>query len=76
MALIEEIELICAVLAQLFEHADEWYNLDQSTFVEMKDYTLFAVSKLLLNCQAESVLPASVTEQHLANVSRQELDGN
>ena len=50
--------------------------MDYPTFVEMKDYCLFAISKLLFNCQSSAVVPASVTEQHLANVTRQEISNN
>jgi len=60
----------------LFEHADEWSELDPSTYIELKDYTIFAVPKLLQNCVSSAVVPASVTEQHLANVTSQDIDGN
>ena len=47
LALIEEIELISAVLQQVFQHSDLWAVADYATYCEMKDYTLFAMSKLL-----------------------------
>jgi len=47
MALLEEIELLCAVMQQVFEHADYWAQLDFAAYAELKDYTLFAMSKLL-----------------------------
>ena len=47
MALLEERELITAVLSQVFEHADYWALQDGNSYKELKDYTLFAVAKLL-----------------------------
>ena len=69
LALIEEIELITAVLAQVFEHADYWTSQDSNTFKELKDYTLFAVAKLLQHCIVQEIIPASTTEKHLAKVN-------
>ena len=69
MALLEEIELVSAVLQQVFEHGDHWASVDYKTFAELKDYTLFAVSKLLQHCDTAQIIPASVTEQHLAIVT-------
>ena len=48
MALLEEIELICAIMQQMFEHGDYWAQLDYSTFCEFKDYMLFSVTKPLI----------------------------
>ena len=47
LALLEEIELLSAVMQQAFEWADLWESLDRATYSELKDYVLFAVSKLL-----------------------------
>ena len=62
LALIEEIELTSAVLEQLFQHADLWADSDYATFCELKDYTLFAIAKLLEHCDASAVSSASTTE--------------
>jgi len=42
----------------------------------MKDYTLFAVSKLLQHCDSRKVIPASVTELHLSRVTASVVDRN
>ena len=47
MALLEEVELLCAVMQQVFEHSDAWQKLDPRTYCDLKDYALFAVAKLL-----------------------------
>ena len=70
MALLEEIELLCAVMQQAFEHSDTWASLAWLDYCELKDYTLFAVTKLLQLCDASAIIPASVTEQHLAKVTQ------
>ena len=69
MALLEEIELVCAVMQQMFEHSDYWAQCDFNVYTELKDYTLFAMSKLLQHCNTAQIIPASVTEQHLVKVS-------
>ena len=76
MGLLEEIELLCAVMQQVFEHADHWMALDEHAFCELKDYTLFAVCKLLQHCNTAAIIPASVTEQHLATVNQSVLTNN
>jgi hypothetical protein len=76
MALLEEIELICGVMQQVFEHADYWAQLDFNAYTELKDYTLFAIPKLLQHCNTASIIPASVTEQHLAKVSQSLIENN
>lgn len=70
MALLEEIELVCAVMQQVFEHADCWAQLNFNDYTEFKDYMLFAMAKLLQHCNTESIIPSSVTEQHLAKVTQ------
>lgn len=47
MGLLEEIELLCAIMQQLFEHGDLWAQLDYQAYSEFKDYTLFSIPKLL-----------------------------
>ena len=76
MALLEEIELICAILQQLFEHADHWYDLDFQTYQDLKDYCLFSVPKLLLRCNTATIQPASVTEHHLAKITQSVIEHN
>ena len=74
MALLEEIELLCAIMQQVFEHSDLWAQLDYNAYCELKDYTLFAVTKLLQHTDASSIIPASVTEQHLAKVNQSTME--
>lgn len=62
MALLEEIELLCAVMQQAFEHSDTWASLAWSDYCELKDYTLFSVTRLLQLCDSGAIIPASVTE--------------
>jgi nitrate reductase beta subunit len=62
MALLEEIELICAVMQQMFEHSDYWAKIDLNVYAELKDYTLFAMPRLLQHCNTASIIPASITE--------------
>ena len=62
MALLEEIELLCAVMQQAFEHSDTWARLAWPDYCELKDYTLFAATRLLQLCDASAIIPASVTE--------------
>jgi hypothetical protein len=69
LAIYEEIELLCSMLSQLFEHADLWAEIDSSTFANVKDYMLFAVPSLLKNQLSSALLPSSVTEQHLAEIT-------
>ena len=76
MALLEEIELICAILQQMFEHGDYWAQLDYLTFSELKDYMLFSVTKLLEHCNTSAIIPASVTEHHLAKVTQSVVKNN
>ena len=47
LALLEEIELLSAILAQLFEHSDLWASIDLKSFAEVKDYVIFGLSKLI-----------------------------
>ena len=37
LALLEEIEMICSLLQQVFEHAELWRARDEQMFYEMKD---------------------------------------
>ena len=53
----------------MFQHADLWEMADNATFCEMKDYTLFALSKLIQHCESKAIIPASTTEQHLKKVT-------
>lgn len=76
MALLEEIELLCAIMQQVFEHGDYWAQLDYNTYCELKDYTLFSVTKLLEHCNPSSIIPASVTEHHLAKVTQSVVKNN
>ena len=75
LALLEEVELMCALLQQLFEHADLWRAHDDYMYQEMKDYVLFSVSKLLQHCDTRSLIPASVTEEHLKTISQSSVTG-
>lgn len=63
IALHEETELICAVVLQLFEHANVWAEVDLNTFSKIRDCLLFAVPQFLL--QVKSAQPCSQTEQYL-----------
>ena len=74
LALVEEIELTSAVLQQVFQHADYWQQADAASFCELKDYTLFALAKLLQHCDSKAVMPASTAEQHLRKVTQSVLD--
>ena len=76
MGLLEEIELLCAVMQQVFEHGDLWAEVDYQAFAELKDYTLFAVPKLLQHTKASAIIPASITEQHLAKVNQSIIQNN
>ena len=70
LAILEEIELICAVVQQMFEHSEKWAQLDPNTFSELKDYMLFSVTKLMEHCNSPTIIPASVTEHHLSKVTQ------
>lgn len=67
LAIYEEIELLCSLLSQMFEHADLWAEYDSATFANVKDYMLFAVPALMKNQFA--LMPSSVTEKHLTTVN-------
>ena len=70
IAILEEIELLSQILSQMFQHADYWYELDKSTYIEMKDLMLFAVPKVFNNCvEMRTLLPSSVTERHLLSLT-------
>lgn len=47
LALLEEIELLTAILMQLFEHSDLWALIDVKSFADIKDSVIFGLSKLL-----------------------------
>ena len=70
LALLEEIEIICSLMQQVFEHAEMWRARDEYMFCEMKDYFLFAVPKLLTKCNTRGLLPASMTEEHLKSITQ------
>ena len=74
LALVEEVELISAVLQQVFQHADYWQQADSQTFCQLKDYTLFALAKLLQHCDSKAIMPASTTEEHLKKITASVLD--
>lgn len=59
----EEIEVVCSVLYQLFEHADLWAEVDYQTYANLKDYVFIQVPLLMANYRA--VQPISAVEQHL-----------
>jgi hypothetical protein len=69
VALFEEIEMLCAVLSQMFDHADLWCQQDSATYSDLKDYMLFAVPNLFSDCDSKTILPSSKTEQHLAYIT-------
>ena len=76
VALMEEIELLSAICQQIFEHADIWYKCDVQGFADLKDYTLFALTRMLHYCDTDSIIPSSVTEQHLAKISNSRVERN
>ena len=61
---------MCSLFQQMFEHADLWKAHDDYMYCEMKDYMLFSVSKLLQFCDTRTIIPASVTEEHLKTISQ------
>jgi len=69
IALLEEIELLMSYLQQLFEHAELWSSYDYASYCDLKDYTIFALPKLLTYLDTEAIMPASATEQHMATIT-------
>lgn len=49
LGLLEEIEMLTAILSQMFEHTDLWHQADFTTYSELKDYMFFALPELYSN---------------------------